>query len=289
MSALWFHRPNSLALHAPAMRLPPQPLVSVIMTVFNSEPWLEAAVESVLQQDWEHLELVVVDDRSSDGSTKILGRLADHDQRVRPFLLDENVGTYRAKNIGMSISRGLLLTFMDSDDTISPDRISKQATLLLEQGLVATTCNYIRRTPMGKLIPMGGLTERQALISLMFKRAVLADIGWFDSVRTSADDEFFERLRHVYGRRAHGNVPMPLYQALHREQSLSTGPLAPVNLSPADGQSMLSEPRRAYIAAYRQWYSELEAAGRRPYIPFNIVAPRPFPVPAELGLASQTS
>lgn len=269
------------------MNLPPRPLVSVVMTVFNSEPWLEAAVESVLEQDWEHLELVIVDDRSTDGSATILRRLAKQDQRVRPFLLEENVGTYRAKNIGMSISRGQLLTFMDSDDTISRDRISSQTALLLEQGLVATTCNYIRRTPKGELVPMGGLTERQALISLMFKRAVLGDIGWFDSVRTSADDEFFERIRHVYGRQAHGNVPLPLYHALHREQSLSTGSLAPVNLSSADGESMLSEPRRAYIAAYRQWYSELEVAGGRPYIPFNIMAPRPFPVPAELALASQ--
>ena len=268
------------------MQLPARPLVSVVMTVFNSESWLEAAGRSVLQQDWEHLELVVVDDRSLDGSRAILARFAERDARLRPFFLDENIGTYRAKNIGMSISRGQLLTFMDSDDTSSPDRITRQAALLLGQDLLATTCNYVRRTPAGQVVPMGGLTERQALVSLMFRRAILTDIGWFDSVRTSADDEFFERIRYVYGRQAHGNVAMPLYRALHREHSLSTGPIAPVTLSAADGENMLSEPRRAYISAYRQWYARLEAIGRRPYIPFNIVAPRPFPVPLGLALES---
>lgn len=288
MSAVRFDRPRSHPLQALDMELPERPLVSVVMTVFNSAPWLEAAVDSVLQQkDWQHLELIVVDDRSTDASSDILMRLATQDPRVRPFHLDENLGTYRAKNIGMSVSRGQLVTFMDSDDTISPDRIARQAGLLLDGGLVASTCNYVRRTAEGEIVPMGGLTERQALVSLMFKRAVLADIGWFDSVRTSADDEFFERIRHVYGRPAHRNVGLPLYQALHRERSLSTDGIAPVILSSAGEEGMLSEPRRAYVSAYREWYQKLEANGRRPYIPFNILSPRPFPIPPEHALAPE--
>ncbi|MFZ7096834.1 glycosyltransferase family 2 protein [Luteimonas dalianensis] len=285
MTAAMFDRPRSHPLQAPGATLPPDPLVSVVMTAFNSERWLEAAVASVLRQEgWKHLELVVVDDGSSDGSKPILDRLAAMDHRVRPFHLRRNIGTYRARNVGMSISRGHLITFMDSDDTASRDRIAQQAALLLQRDLVATTCNYVRRTASGRIVPMGGLEERQALVSLMFKRPVLADIGWFDSVRTSADDEFFERLRHVYGRHAHANVPRPLYQALHREQSLSTDPAAPVLLSATDGQDPLSGPRRAYKSAYQSWYERLRANGRRPYIPYNIVSPRPFPVPSELAV-----
>lgn len=289
MSAIMFDRPRNYPLQAPSAVLPEDPLVSVIMTCFNSAPWLEAAVASVLQQEeWKQLELVVVDDGSSDESKSTLNRLAAMDSRVRPFHLDRNVGTYRAKNIGMSISRGHLVTFMDSDDTISPDRIARQATLLLEDNLIATTCNYVRRTASGQSVPMGGLDERQALISLMFRRPVLADIGWFDSVRTSADDEFFERIRHVYGRPLHANVPLPLYQALHRKYSLSTDATAPVDLNAKDDHGMLSEPRKAYVSAYRSWYQELDGRGRRPYIPYNIIHPRPFPVSPELALEGET-
>lgn len=284
MATVMFDRPIDDPLQAPAASIPPSPLVSVIMTIHNSAPWLEAAVESVLQQkSWKNLELIAVDDASTDESGSILDRLAKHDRRVRPFRLRDNHGTYMAKNIGMSISHGPLVTFMDSDDTIAPNRIARQATLLADDGLVATTCNYVRHTESGQPVPMAGLLERQALISLMFKRQVLADIGWFDCVRTSADDEFFERIRHVYGRSAHGNVPAPLYHALHREQSLSTG-LAPVNLAASDDSSMLSGPRSAYVAAYRAWYEQLAARGRRPYIPFNIISPRPFTIPPELAI-----
>lgn len=289
MATVMFDRPLDYPLQTPGAAIPLRPLVSVIMTVHNSAPWLEAAVISILQQqDWENLELVAVDDASTDGSVAMLERLAKLDRRVRPFRLHYNHGTYRAKNIGMSISRGALVTFMDSDDTSSPDRIARQAAFLLDDGLIATTCNYMRRTESGQVVPMGGLLERQALISLMFRRTVLADIGWFDCVRTSADDEFFERIRHVYGRNAHGNIPAALYHALHREQSLSTGAIAPMNLAAADDSGMLSGPRAAYVSAYREWYVQLAARGRRPYVPFNIVNPRPFPVPSEL-LVSEKS
>lgn len=286
--AVMFDRPRDHPLQAPVTTMSPRPLVSIIMTVYNSSPWLEAAVDSVIKQEgWRDLELVVVDDASSDDSGAILKRIARLDRRIRPFSLRRNHGTYRAKNIGMSISRGELVTFMDSDDTIAPDRIAWQATLLLEHGLIATTCNYTRRTAFGQLVAMGGLLERQALVSLMFKRPVLADIGWFDSVRTSADDEFFERIRHVYGRNAHGNVPAALYHALHREQSLSTGAAA-VDLAASDDADMLSGPRAAYVSAYREWYRQLDARGRRPYMPFNFIAPRPFQAPSELLVRGPT-
>ncbi len=262
-----------------------QSLVSVIMTCFNTAQWLESAIRSVLgQRGWERLELIVVNDGSTDECPRILTRLASQDSRIRPFHLARNHGTYRAKNIGMSISRGELITFMDSDDISYSDRISVQARLLLDADLIATTCNYVRVDSANQIVPMGGLHERQALISLMFKRKVLGDIGWFDSVRTSADDEFFERIRFVYGRDAHRNVPRLMYRALYRGESLSTAQSAPVVLAADGAADMLSPPRRAYVESYRRWYDELRSRGRRPYIPFNIVSPRPFPISRELEL-----
>lgn len=279
-----FDRPLEHPLQAPDARLPQHPLVSIVMTTHNSSQWLEAAVATALdQKGWREIELVVVDDASSDGSDKILKHLAREDGRIKPFYLRENHGTYRAKNIGILISKGDLVSFMDSDDTISPDRIAEQASLLMEHDLIATTCNYTRRTALNEPVLMGGLLERQALVSLMFKRPVLADIGWFDSVRTSADDEFFERIRYVYGREAHRNVPVALYHALHREQSLSTGDGARVNLAASDDSAMLSGPRAAYVSAYREWYKKLAARGRRPYIPFNFSGQRPFLAPPEVA------
>lgn len=283
MSTIFFDRPLTAPLQALQQELPQVPLVSIVMTCYNTAPWLQAAVTSALdQRGWDKLELVVVNDASTDESARILSRLAASDPRLRTFHLPERLGTYRAKNIGMSIARGDLITFMDSDDIILPDRVASQATLLLSRELVATTCNYRRVNSAGDTIPMGGLTERQALISLMFRRRVIADIGWFDAVKTSADDEFFERIRFVYGRDSHENVSKAMYLALNRPGSLSAG-TTPVHLGPTRPGSRLSAPRQAYVESYRRWYQELTERGRRPYIPFNILTPRAFPAPSQIS------
>lgn len=287
MTAVFFDRPCHMPLQAPGAVLSEQPLVSVVMTCHNSAPWVEAAVKSVMNQDgWELLELIIVDDGSQDETGRIIEGLAAEDARIRPFHLDRNQGTYPARNIGMSISRGQLVTFLDSDDTCLPGRIRAQADLLVGSGLIASTCNYVRVDSRNSIIPMAGCKERQSLASLMFKREVLADIGWFDSVRTSADDEFFERIRFVYGREAHANVPLPMYVALYREGSLSRSAGAEVDLEAGRDTRMLSPARAAYVEAYRQWYEDLKVRGRRPYMPFNVRSRRPFHVPRELVLAS---
>lgn len=277
-----FDRPLGSALRAQTVVLPATPLVSIVMTCFNTGSWLRESVSSILGQTWERLELVAVNDGSIDNTSDLLAEMSKLDPRMRPFHLKRNIGTYPAKNIGMSISHGHVITFMDSDDTVAPDRIERQIELLKKPKTVATTCNYVRVAPDGRHLLLGGMAERQALVSLMFKRQVLGEVGWFDTVRTSADDEFFERIRHVYGREMHRNVPAALYRALQRDGSLTSG--MSIQLEAESAETMLSPPRRAYVQAYRSWYSRLLGEGRRPYIPFNIFEPRPFPAPPELAL-----
>lgn len=272
-----FERPADAPLGAGSVQLPEFPLVSVVVTSFNSSTWLEAALRSALDQDWRHLEVLLVDDCSSDSSRQIALQLADGDARLRVFLMDRNVGTYAARNAGLAAARGDVLTFMDSDDYIDPVRISRQLSLLRNPGLVATTCNYERRTREGALVMNRGLPARQALVSLMFKREVLAEIGWFDGgMRFAADDEYFERIRHVYGRSAHANVPETLYVALAREGSLSTSGAAATSLDGSAEDDGLSPARRSYVAAYRRWYSALAESGMRPWMPRHLPDVRPF-------------
>ena len=110
------------------------------------------------------------------------------------------------------------------------------------------------------------MPARQALISLMIKRQVLEEVGWFHWSRTSADDEYFERIRHVYGRRAHANVAESLYIASYRGDSLSrTGEGA---IDPGEaGAPALSASRQAYVDSYRRWYGDLDRRGLRPFVP----------------------
>jgi glycosyltransferase involved in cell wall biosynthesis len=262
-----YERPVGLELAAPCVPLSDSPLVSLVMTSFNSEEWLEKALRSALDQSWRKLEVILIDDASSDNSVEIALQLATTDTRLRVFRMSRNSGTYAARNAALVVFRGEVVTFMDSDDTSDPERVACQLALLRTPGLVATTCNFVRHTEEGKLVLNRGLPERQALVSLMIKRQVVLEVGGFHVARTSADDEYFERIRYVYGRQAHANVPKPLYKALYRDSSLSrTGPGA-LELSADESSPALSPERQAYVDAYRVWYVELARRGARPFMP----------------------
>jgi glycosyltransferase involved in cell wall biosynthesis len=277
-----FCRDSAASLLAWGAVLPEAPTVSVVMTSFNSGAWLEPAIRSVLDQTWRPLELLLVDDGSEDESVGIALAIAAQDPRLRVFRTNRNLGTYRAKNLGIRSASGQVVTFMDSDDTCEPERIARQLDALREPGRVASTCNYVRRTPEGEIVMNRGLRERLALISLMVKREVIDDIGWFDGVRTSADYEYLQRLRLVYGMDAHVNVAEPLYLALHRDASLSTQDAAGTRMESLDDSEFLGEPRRQYVEAFTLWHGNLRAQGLRPFMP---VSPGVRPFPAHPAIA----
>lgn len=102
------------------------PRVSVVMPVYNAAPFLEAAVRSILNQTLRDLELVAVDDGSTDGSSAILDRLADEDPRLH-VVRRPNTGITRALNDGLAAARAPLIARMDADDLAHPARLQKQA------------------------------------------------------------------------------------------------------------------------------------------------------------------
>ena len=92
--------------------------ISVIMPVYNAEKYLEKAIESVLAQDGIELEIIAVDDKSTDSSARLLKEIADRDKRVRAFYNDENMGVASVRNFALSKAEGEFLAFCDSDDLL---------------------------------------------------------------------------------------------------------------------------------------------------------------------------
>jgi glycosyltransferase involved in cell wall biosynthesis len=109
-------------------------LVSVIMPVYNREAWVARSVESVLAQTHRHVELLAVDDGSTDGT---LGVLESFGTRIRLFK-QSHAGAEAARNLGLERARGSLIAFIDSDDVWHADRLSRQLPLFdrPEVGLV---------------------------------------------------------------------------------------------------------------------------------------------------------
>jgi len=100
-----------------------KPLVSIIMPVYNASKYLEQAVQSALNQTYENIELIVVDDGSTDDSLSILKQIKDDRLRVYSQL---NQGACVARNRGIGEAKGVFVKFLDSDDVLYPESIATQ-------------------------------------------------------------------------------------------------------------------------------------------------------------------
>ncbi len=116
-----------------------KPLISVIIPFCNEEQYIADAINSLLDQTYSNIEIVLVNDHSDDGSKDIC--LSYTDPRVKYYeKFDVPNGRAWSRNFGIEKSTGEFITFMDADDTCSPDRIELQINKLLELGYDSTIC-----------------------------------------------------------------------------------------------------------------------------------------------------
>lgn len=253
-------------------------LVSVFMPVHQAERTLRHAAESILAQTWRNLELILVDDGSTDGSWALCQSLAEQDKRVRIHRSPRNVGPYVSKNLALRIARGRYITCHDADDWALPDRIAHQVSILRATGAKATSGRMLRLGRDGeptRPTRLSALSDdgfvRRCFVSLMVERVHFdAHLGAWDSVRVGADSELMERAQ-----RAPGGVrddPRILMLCLDRDDGLTRHPVLGIGVFRADG------PRATYQRLWRRWHCESASDLRLPLLP----AGRPFPVPPEM-------
>ena len=182
------------------------PLVSVLMPIYNASLTLRKAAQSILDQTWQNLELILVDDCSKDNSLQIANDLRSKDSRVKVIALNSNGGPYVAKNIALTVAEGKYLTVHDADDWAFPTRLEEQLDCLLEPivpGIAvsvgrALRCNmngeFTRFQPLDWVSLDGAL--RICFPSPLFDRKYFDQrLGAWDSVRIGADHEIFQRVR----------------------------------------------------------------------------------------------
>jgi glycosyltransferase involved in cell wall biosynthesis len=178
------------------------PLVSVILPVYNRAGWVARAVESVFAQTHRHLELLVIDDGSTDGTRYVLDGFGS---RVH-VLKQSHAGAEAARNLGLAHARGEFVAFIDSDDMWHPDRLSRQLPLFHrpEVGLVfgnAVLVDYsrtpprrLKRTFFDRVRPSRGRVTGELargcfvpFSSVLVRRELLAEAGGFTPGRVASD------------------------------------------------------------------------------------------------------
>ncbi len=188
-----------------------QPLVSVLMTVYNREAFLAEAIESVLANTYPHWELIITDDQSKDGSLQIAKRYAEKDARIKVFLNEENLGDYPNRNKAASYATGAYLKYVDADDLLYPFGL-EQLIHYMEQfpdagyGLCSLQQDKKSIYPF-QLSPRETYTRHyiqnipvfyKAPLSSIIRRSVFEAESGFANVRHFGDFELWLRLSKKY-------------------------------------------------------------------------------------------
>ncbi len=117
-----------------------EPLISVVVPVYNTGAYLERCLASLLAQTCRNFEIITVDDASTDGSGDLCDRLAEKEPRLRVVRLPENRGPSAARNEGVRRARGEYLSFVDADDWAEPELLEKLYRRLAETGADVCAC-----------------------------------------------------------------------------------------------------------------------------------------------------
>jgi len=110
------------------------PALSIIVPVYNAEPWLVRCLESLTHQTIKDIEIVVIDDHSTDGSLNIIREYEKNDPRIQTIALEKNSGASVARNAGLAMATGEYIGFVDSDDFVDGDFFEKLSTRAKETG-----------------------------------------------------------------------------------------------------------------------------------------------------------
>ncbi len=131
---------------------PPLPDVTVLIPVHNGLPYLEEALRSIMTQTLRNIEILVIDDASTDGSPDVLARLAAEDPRIRVETLPTNYKLPRALNHGLTLARAPLIARMDADDIALPQRLEIQKRYMdAHPDVVLMGTSYDQIDPNGKV------------------------------------------------------------------------------------------------------------------------------------------
>jgi glycosyltransferase involved in cell wall biosynthesis len=173
--------------------------VSVIIPVYNGEAFLKEAFESIRQQEYELLEIIIVDDGSTDKTKEIA---ASFEKEVR-YIYQPNSGLPATRNRGVKMARGDVIAFLDVDDLWSKDKIRLQIALLRNSPSAEIVLGYTQIMTLTGIIDgihvfkeWGAPVLAMSVGGAVFRKSVFDKIGLFDEIQRYCDDwDWFMRAR----------------------------------------------------------------------------------------------
>lgn len=152
-----------------------QPLISIIVPVYNQEKYLERCLDSLVNQTYKNIEIILVDDGSSDGSVTICNRYVEKNSSIT-LLQQENSGVSSARTVGLSACRGQFIMFVDSDDWVDCDICSILYSAMRRFKADAAMCGYVREYNK-KSLPKCVMGDSTILSGNQIERMLCGPVG----------------------------------------------------------------------------------------------------------------
>ncbi len=176
-------------------------VVSVIVPVYNVEAYVSKCLQSIVQQTYDNLEIIIIDDGSNDGSDQICEQFAKKDDRIQ-VIHQENRGLSAARNLGLDRCNGEYILFVDSDDYLDSSMIEKLMLLISKYQVLIATCDFQRvysdqeiKTHVQDTFE-GVYDVQKSVGEILGERIVLYTVVWNKLFHRSC----FENLRFPEGR-----------------------------------------------------------------------------------------
>lgn len=236
--------------------------ISVLVPAFAAEATLPTALASLAEQTHADLEVLVVDDASSDGTADVAADFARADPRFRLIRQPRNLGGYAARNRALAEASGEFVTVHDADDWSHPEKLARQLHALIRSKAASNVSAWVRTTP--DLVFLGPARVFPDLMGLndsatLFRRDLFSRFGGWDDARIGADKELIWRFERLEGR-----APEAFRRRLILPDCpLSFGRLAPASLTRTSATHVLTVYhglRREYREAAAFWHAGLDPA-----------------------------
>ena len=239
-----------------------EPLISIIVPVYNAEQYLEKCVNSIINQTYTNLEIILVDDGSPDNCGTICDEWAKKDSRIK-VIHEKNSGQSIARNAGLDNATGEYVGFIDSDDTVEPEMFEDLYNAI--DGVDLAICGHslvyedkVESVSTGNIIELDkeGLWREvfgklnNAVWNKLFKRELINDLR-FD-LRFAHGEDLIFNLLYLEGAKTGRLVDKALYNYYKRNDSITTGKFTSRKLLEVDSkEEALSLIRKLYPSMER--------------------------------------
>ncbi len=198
-------------------------LVSVIVPVYNVKPYLNEALDSVINQTYKNLEIILIDDGSTDGSGEICDEYAARDNRII-VIHQTNQGLSAARNVGLDIMQGSIVSFLDPDDAFCPNIIETMLKAMHKEEVDVVVCKYYKQYTEHKLDTKGreepcitpGIYNRNTILQYIVDGKLNISV-WNKLYKVS----LWKTNRFPVGREYEDIISLPLFYRVNKTLILS--------------------------------------------------------------------